>query len=76
MSFELRNLIQPLSQFDVRAPRIGDERDRDAERVDFRVRPIELDALRFKLLAELREVLHLEPDVIDDTTARTDDRFR
>src|SRR5436309_3441309 len=54
----LRNLVQSLRQLDVTAPGILDEGDCDAERGDLCIRAIQLDALRFELLAELLEVLH------------------
>src|SRR6267143_7023701 len=68
-----RNLVQSLGQLDVGAPRILDEGDGDAERVNFGIRALQLDALCLQLLAELLEVLHFEADVIDRAALRPDD---
>src|SRR5436190_22967349 len=70
----LINLPQTVGELDIRAPRILDEGDGDVQRRDLRVRPIELDALCFELLAERLEVLHLETNVIEHAPARADDR--
>src|SRR6476620_5847841 len=72
----LIDVPQTVGEPDIRAPRILDERDGDVQRRDLRVWPIELDALRFELLAERLEILHLETNVIEHSPARADDRRR
>src|SRR5947209_14439991 len=56
---------RPLVDLDIGTPRVGDERDSNAEIVD-RIRPIELDVVGFQRLDEAFEVLHVEADVIED----------
>src|SRR3989442_6533276 len=52
-----RRRCGPLVQFDVRAPRIVDERQRRAGLRILRIGPIQLDAVRFELLAERFQIL-------------------
>jgi hypothetical protein len=56
---------RPLVDLDIGSPRIGDERNSNADFID-RIRPVELDALGFLRLDETLEVLHVEADVIED----------
>src|SRR5262245_46345131 len=72
----LMNLPQSVGELDVRAPRILNECNCDVKGWNLRVRSIQLDALRFELLAERLEVLHLETNVIEHAPARADDRRR
>src|SRR5258708_19261178 len=60
-------LRRTVVDFDVGAPRIGDECDPDTD-VVHRVRPIKLDVVGLKRLDEGFEVLHVEADVIEDAT--------
>src|SRR5262245_20304050 len=53
---------QPFGELDRRSPRIDDERGSDAVHQSvFPIRLCELDALSLEFLAEVFEVLHLEP---------------
>src|SRR5947209_2498635 len=57
--------IGSLVEFDVGAPRVGDEGQRRAGLLILRVGPVELDAVGFKLLDEALQVLHVEADVVE-----------
>src|SRR5262245_10540083 len=72
----LLHLVETIGELDVGAPGIADERDSDVQRGDRRVRPFELDAHAFELLAERLEPLHFEADMIERSTLRPDDRIR
>src|SRR4051794_27709626 len=57
-----------LRQLDIGPPRVGQKRDGGRRVRKAPVRAIELLPGGFELLAELLEVLHLEPDVIETAT--------
>jgi hypothetical protein len=57
---------RPLVDLDIGPPRVGDERNPNAEIID-RIRPIELDVVGFQRLDEALEVSHIKADVIEDT---------
>jgi hypothetical protein len=56
---------QTFRHFDIRSPRIFDERDRNAKLGHLSVGAIKLDALSFKLFRERLKVFDLEANVID-----------
>ena len=57
--------VQPFSQFDSNATGIGKKRERQSKCFNFAIRHFEMDALGFKLLAKLPEVLNFEAYVIN-----------
>jgi hypothetical protein len=69
-----QRVAEPFIQLDIRAPRIGDERERNLQRWDNAVRHVDPDALRFQPLAEFLEVPDLEASVIERAAARRDYR--
>src|SRR5262252_9007748 len=73
---QLLDLREPLGQLDVRAPRIFDESDVYAERVDLPIRNRQRNAGVLEPFRERFEVLDLEADVIERSTLRGDRRRR
>src|SRR5215831_6059168 len=67
---------QTFRHFNVRSPRVFDERDGDAKLRHLSVGTIQLDALGFELLCERLKVFDLEADVIDRSAGRADGRRR
>src|ERR1700683_2520557 len=57
--------IQPFRQLDVRAPGIGEVRNRNPQRGNSPERDIELDTSRLQLLAVRFQVLYFEADMIE-----------
>src|SRR5690349_12893888 len=72
----LFDLGEPLGQLDVRAPRIFDEGDVDAERIDLAIGDRQRNACVLEPLRECFEVLDLEADVIERSALRGDRRRR
>src|SRR5437879_12539447 len=58
-------LAQALVQLDIRPPRIGDERERDAQIWPGGIGHVELDPGRFVLLAKCLQALDLETNVVE-----------
>jgi hypothetical protein len=68
------DVLESFVQLNVRAPRIGDERQSDVQCRYGAKGHRQLDALRLEVLAELFQVPDLESDVIERAGARALDR--
>ena len=73
---DLLKLIEAFRQLDVRAPGVDDEGNVDAEGVHTAIGHRRLDTLGLELREKLLQVLHLEPDVIDNAPGSGDSRRR
>ena len=67
-------LVQAVGEFDVGAKWVGEERDRNAECFDLRIRQVECHARRLEPLAELLEILDFKSDVIQASALRCGNR--
>ena len=74
MDVFLLKVGQSFGHFDIRSPRIFDERDRYAKLGNLGVGTIQFDALGFELLRERLQVFDLEADVIDRFAEKGDVR--